>query len=178
MTRPAELEPSVMSQDIQRLGLWNRMKTLGRPLSFELEVTPRCNNDCRHCYINLPANDAHARSTELSVKEIARIGREAVAMGAVWCLITGGEPLLREDFPEIYLALRRRGVLVSVFTTAQLIGSEHVRLFRRCPPRDIEVTVYGATLATYERVTRRPGANDRRALFNGHAIVVRHAHRI
>ena len=35
---------------------------------------------------------------------------------------------------------------------------EHVRLFRNQPPRDIEVTVYGVTEETYERVTRRPGS--------------------
>jgi radical SAM protein with 4Fe4S-binding SPASM domain len=158
MTSGAESEPAVVSQEIQRLELWNTMKKRGRPLAFDLEVTARCNNDCRHCYINLPANDADARSKELSVEEIARIGREAVAMGAVWCLISGGEPLLREDFAELYLALKLQGLLVSVFTNACLVAPEHVSLWKRYPPRDVEVTVYGATQATYERVTRRPGA--------------------
>jgi radical SAM protein with 4Fe4S-binding SPASM domain len=35
---------------------------------------------------------------------------------------------------------------------------EHVRLFQKYPPRDIEVTVYGVTQETYERVTRRAGS--------------------
>jgi radical SAM protein with 4Fe4S-binding SPASM domain len=38
------------------------------------------------------------------------------------------------------------------------VTPRHVELFRRYPPRDVEVTVYGATQATYERVTRRPGS--------------------
>jgi radical SAM protein with 4Fe4S-binding SPASM domain len=78
----------------------------------------------------------------------------------VWSLITGGEPLLREDFPEIYLALKSKGLVVSVFTTGQVLTEEHVRLFRRYPPRLIEITVYGVTKETYERVTRRPGSFD------------------
>ena len=76
----------------------------------------------------------------------------------MWCLVTGGETLLRPDFPEIYLALKRKGLLVSVFTNATLVNKEHVALFKKYPPRDIEVTVYGVTRETYEAVTRAPGS--------------------
>ena len=79
-------------------------------------------------------------------------------MGAMWCLVTGGEPLLRTDFPEIYLGLKRKGLLVTVFTNATLIREEHIELFKRYPPRDVEVTVYGVTQATYEAVTRHTGS--------------------
>lgn len=130
------------------------------PLSFSLEITARCNNNCRHCYINLPAEDPRARSAELTLEEIADIAEQAVEMGALTCLLTGGEPLLRPDFPDIYLGLKRKGLLVSVFTNATLIGEQHVELWKRYPPRDLEVTVYGVTRATYEAVTRRPGAFD------------------
>jgi len=75
----------------------------------------------------------------------------------MWCLITGGEPLLRDDFPEIYMGLKRRGLLVSVLTNATLIHEDHIRLFKQYPPRDIEVTVYGVTRETYENITRRSG---------------------
>ena len=68
--------------------------------------------------------------------------------------------MLRSDFAAVYLALKRLGLLVSVFTNACLVSAEHVELFRRYPPRDIEVSVYGATRETYERVTRRPGSFD------------------
>lgn len=143
---------------LPRFELWDRMKDRRVPITFEIEVTARCNNDCRHCYINLPADDLNARARELSPGEIEDIAREAASMGAMWCLLTGGEPLLREDFSEIYLRLKRLGLLVSVFTNACLVQMEHVELFQKYPPRDIEVTMYGATEATYERVTRRPGS--------------------
>ena len=99
-----------------------------------------------------------AKSEELSLEEISRIADQAVDLGALWCLITGGEPLLRKDFAEIYLALKRKGLLISVFTNACLVNEEHVTLFKKYPPRDIEVTVYGITQETYERVTNRPGS--------------------
>jgi radical SAM protein with 4Fe4S-binding SPASM domain len=138
--------------------LWNRMKEQRVPLSFTLEATARCNNDCNHCYINLPAGDRNAAGRELTCEEIMEIADQAVGLGTLWCLITGGEPLLRRDFADIYRALRCRGLLVSVFTNACLVTRDHVELFRLFPPRDVEVTVYGVTQETYEKVTRRPGS--------------------
>jgi len=151
-------QPSVSTLEIQDFALWDKMKAWRAPLSFDLEITARCNNDCRHCYINLPAGDRAAQAQELSPAEIGRIADEAVELGAMWCLLTGGEPLLRDDFADVYLMLKRKGLLVSVFTNATTIRAEHIALFKQYPPRDIEVTVYGATRETYERVTRRPGS--------------------
>jgi radical SAM protein with 4Fe4S-binding SPASM domain len=148
------------SIEIQQFPLWDKLKGKRVPISFNIEITARCNCDCRHCYINLPAGDRTARARELTINEISDIAGQAVKLGVMWCLITGGEPLMRPDFAEIYLMLKRKGLLVSVFTNATLIREEHVALFKKYPPRDIEVTVYGVTRRTYEAVTRKPGAFD------------------
>ena len=150
--------PYLVSAPLPEFSLWKKIHNKRSLVGFDLELTARCNNNCRHCYINLPAEDKHAQARELSAEEIKEIAAESVSMGALWCLITGGEPLLRPDFKEIYLTLKRLGLLVSVFTNATLITEEHIELFRRYPPRDIEVTIYGITETTYERVTRRPGS--------------------
>ena len=148
----------VAEQSLPDFPLWENMKNNRRLISFALELTARCNNDCAHCYINLPAGDRAAKEQELTLQEIERIADEAVSLGALWCLITGGEPLLREDFKEIYLLLKRKGLLISVFTNAVIINEEHIKLFKRYPPRDIEISVYGVTRETYEKVTRKPGS--------------------
>jgi radical SAM protein with 4Fe4S-binding SPASM domain len=145
---------------LQEFSLWDKMKDSRDLISFELELTARCNNNCRHCYINLPANDRAAEKKELLPGQIRHIIDESISQGAVWCLITGGEPLLRKDFSEIYLYLKKKGILVSVFTNATLITDEHVKLFKKHPPRDIEVTVYGVSKETYEKVTRKSGSFD------------------
>ena len=105
-------------------------------------------------------DDRAAITAELSVDELLAIADEAISLGALWCLITGGEPLLRDDFFDLYRALKRKGLLVSVFTNATLITMDHIKLFKTYPPRDIEVTIYGVTKDTYERVTRTPGSFD------------------
>jgi len=139
-------------------GLWDRMSEKRMPVSFDLEITARCNNSCRHCYINLPAGDRKAQKMEMPLTEIEKLADQAVSMGTIWCLITGGEPLLRNDFTDIYLMLKKKGLLVVVFTNACLINEKHIELFKKYPPRDIEVTVYGVTKDTYEKVTGKTGS--------------------
>ncbi|RPI76220.1 MAG: radical SAM protein [Desulfobacteraceae bacterium] len=148
----------VSSLSLPEFSLWEKIKDKRALISFELELTARCNNNCRHCYINLPAADIEAEHKELSLEEIRAIADEAVSMGALGCMLSGGEPLLRPDFFDIYLHLKKKGLLVSVFTNATLITKEHAKLFLQYPPRDLEVTVYGITAEVYERVTRSPGS--------------------
>ena len=72
---------------------------------------------------------------------------------------TGGEPLLRTDFTELYLFTRRLGIKVQLFTNARLITPEIAELFSRVPPLNtIEVSVYGMHPETYDTVACAAGA--------------------
>jgi radical SAM protein with 4Fe4S-binding SPASM domain len=131
-----------------------------RPLlgRLDMELTERCNNNCIHCYINLPVDDP-CKARELSAEKIKAILMEAVDLGCLTVRFTGGEPLLRDDFQEIYLFARRLGLKVLLFTNATLITPELADLFSRIPPRKkIEVSVYGMSQQSYEAVTRTPGS--------------------
>lgn len=137
--------------------LWKEKSPLLRHL--DIELTERCNNNCIHCYINLPADDAAAMEKELSSAEIKKILEEAASLGCLSVRFTGGEPLLREDFEELYLSARKLGLKVLLFTNATLITPHLANLFVRIPPLEkIEVTVYGMKPRSYEAVTRTPGS--------------------
>ena len=111
----------ISSISLPKLPLWNRLSERRIPFSFDIEITARCNNACRHCFINLPASDSQARQQELSLAEIESIADQAVALGSFWVLISGGEPLLRRDFKDIYLMLKHKGLLVSLLTNGCLV---------------------------------------------------------
>ena len=174
MNRNKKCDPPKIIQPIPvnhlfYLGLAKNKRNL---MSFDMELTARCNNNCRHCYINLPTDDKEAEKKELSFKEITRIIDEAGSLGALWCLLTGGEPLLRKDFFDIYLYIKKKGLFVSVFTNATLINHRHIGLFKRYPPRDIEISVYGVTRETYEKVTRK--RNSYEACMRGINLLLSH----
>ena len=126
---------------------------------LDMELTERCNNNCIHCYINLPADDVRAMDRELSTGEIKDILREAGSLGCLTVRFTGGEPLLREDFEELYLFTRRLGIKVILFTNATLIDEHLAGLLARTPPLEkIEVSLYGMKKNSYEAITRVPGS--------------------
>ncbi len=132
----------------------------GLLLRVSIELTERCNNNCAHCYINLSPDDKEAKKKEITFAEIKRIGDEAVSMGCLYFRLTGGEPLLRDDFADIYLYLKRKGVKISLATNGTLIDAQLVSLFRKYPPGEVEVSIYGLNEKTYEAVTQKPGSFD------------------
>jgi MoaA/NifB/PqqE/SkfB family radical SAM enzyme len=124
------------------------------PLEGHIDLTYRCNNTCRHCWLSIPANDP-AREREISFDEIKNIVGQARAMGTRRWSISGGEPMLRPDFPEIFDLLTARAVSYTLNTNGTLITPELARLLTRKGTKMI--ALYGATPETYERVTRHPG---------------------
>jgi len=135
----------------------NRM-LLGR---LDIELTERCNNNCVHCCINLPANDLEALSRELATEEIKAVLKEAASLGCLSVRFTGGEPLLREDFEELYVFARKQGLKVLLFTNATLVTSHLAKLFSRIPPLEkIEITLYGMKKSSYEAVSRIEGSYE------------------
>jgi radical SAM protein with 4Fe4S-binding SPASM domain len=152
------LPPALPLQDLgRRLDLSRRRV----PIDGTIEPTFRCNLKCGHCYVNEPADSRAARDGELSLPRLLRLIDEIAEAGTLFLLLSGGEPLLRHDFPELHRHAVRRGLLVSLFTNATLVTDETAELLGENPPYAVEVSVYGATAKTYERVTRVPGSFDR-----------------
>ena len=138
-------------------GLWRERSPLLQRV--DIELTERCNNSCRHCYINRPAADREARRGELSTEEIETFLGEAAELGALTVRFTGGEPLLRADFDRVYVTARRAGLQVHLTTNACLVTPALADLFARMPPRaPIQVSVYGMSEPSYESVSGVPGA--------------------
>ena len=123
-----------------------------------IELTRRCPLQCAHCYNNLPMHDAGARRGELTREEHYRLLDQMAEAGCLWLLYTGGEIFARADFLDIYTYAKRKGFLITLFTNGTLITpriADHLVEWR---PFAIEITLYGATRETYERLTGVPGS--------------------
>jgi radical SAM protein with 4Fe4S-binding SPASM domain len=131
------------------------------PFAGSLELTERCNLRCVHCYINAPAGSRTARARELTAQQIGTIVEQIADAGTLYLLLTGGEVLLRPDFAEIYRQAKQKGFLLTLFTNGTLLTRPMADFLADWRPRALEITLYGATERTYERVTQVPGSYAR-----------------
>lgn len=131
------------------------------PLSGIFELTSGCNLSCRMCYIRIPAGDGGERQKELSAREWLQLAAEAKENGMLFLLLTGGEPFLRPDFFEIYVPLTRMGFIITLYSNGTLITDSVAQRLALAPPSRTEITLYGATEATYEAITGVSGGYAR-----------------
>lgn len=130
------------------------------PIDGSLELTFRCNLRCVHCYLGDARAGIPGRE-ELSYAEICDLLDQIVDEGCLWLLLTGGEPLLRADFLDIYTYAKRKGLLITLFTNGTLITPRIADFLEEWQPFVVEITLYGRTKETYERVTGVPGSYER-----------------
>jgi radical SAM protein with 4Fe4S-binding SPASM domain len=143
------------------LGFQQRVIGHRVPVSGTIEVTRRCPLECAHCYNNLPMGDQDARRSELSYEEHCRLLDEITEAGCLWLLYTGGEIFARKDFLDIYTYAKQKGLLITLFTNGTLITPKIADYLVDWRPFAIEITLYGRTKDTYERLTGIPGSYER-----------------
>ena len=160
MHSQAEISRTVSYADFT-VDLYRALRGRRAPIQGTIDLTWRCNLACAHCYNRLARGDDHAIRAELTYEEHCRILDEISEAGCLWLLYTGGEILVRKDFCKIYTHARQKGLLVTLFTNGTLITPRLADFLKDCPPCSIEITLYGRTRKTYERVTGVPGSYDR-----------------
>ncbi|MBW8780701.1 MAG: GTP 3',8-cyclase MoaA [Verrucomicrobia bacterium] len=84
--------------------------TFNRPLrDLRISVTDRCNFRCPYCMPKevFGADHAFLKASQLmALPELVRIARAFTALGVGKIRLTGGEPLLRADVPDLVRALK------------------------------------------------------------------------
>lgn len=87
------------------------------PKHAVLELTLACNARCLHC-----GSDAgRPREHELSTNEWLRVVEELAELGCISVTLSGGEPLLRSDWPVVARAIREQGMRLELITNGLLV---------------------------------------------------------
>lgn len=126
------------------------------PLSGSMELDLRCNLQCHHCY-----RDGEWDPEILKTDEVLEIVDAIARAGTLWMLFTGGEIFLRRDIFEIYEHAKKRGLLVTLFTNGTMITEKIADRLAGNPPYGVEITLYGYSEETYEKVTGIPGSRKK-----------------
>jgi radical SAM protein with 4Fe4S-binding SPASM domain len=126
-----------------------------------VEVTQACHHRCLHCYNywrdrRAPVRDPEALS-RAEILDVIRKVRLDTPLRQV--ALSGGEPLLRQDLPEIATDLAGEGLSVAVITSGTLLTDE---LLDRFPAETMfEFTLFSIDAELHDRIAGRPGAFKR-----------------
>jgi AdoMet-dependent heme synthase len=103
-------------------------------------LTRRCNLECAHCYIS--AGPTERATSELDTATCLRIVDELVAVNpAPLLILSGGEPLLRDDLTAIARHASDRGATVVVGTNGTLLTDERIAALKDAGVRGVAVSV-------------------------------------
>ena len=142
-----------MSALLQEMG--DRALRLGVPLSAQLDLTYRCNEQCVHCYLD---HDDHGEMTTLEIKHLLKEMAEA---GVFILTLSGGEIFLRKDFFEILECARALTFCIKLKTNAVLIREAQAARLRDLGVESIQVSIYSHRHEVHDAITKVPGSLQR-----------------
>lgn len=147
-----KLEDNILMSQFAEMHLTNKRI----PISGGIELMSGCNLKCVHCY-----EESSRWKKNISTDDLKNFIDQAVEMGLLSIFLTGGEAMLREDFDDIYKYIREKGVLVTILSNGTTITEDKIKLFTEYPPLLLDISIYGASEKTYQKVCRVDGAFDK-----------------
>lgn len=131
------------------------------PLYGVLELLLLCNLNCDMCYVRMSREEMEEVGRLRTMEEWTKTAEDMMRAGTLFVLLTGGEPLLYPHFRELYQKLRELGMIITINTNGTLIDEAWADFFAENKPRRINITLYGASNETYERLCHYPGGFDK-----------------
>jgi len=126
------------------------------PINGSIELLPLCNMNCKMCYVRLSRAEMEAKGRMRTWEEWLEIGRQMKDSGVLFLLLTGGEPLLFPHFKELFVALKKMGMVLTINTNGTLIDEEWADFFAKNKPRRINITLYGSNEDIYRELCQSP----------------------
>ena len=120
-------------------------------------LTRRCNLECAHCYIS--AGAWHAAADEMSTADCLRVVEEILEVSpAPMLILSGGEPLLREDLEAIARRAADGGATVVVGTNGTRLTRERIDALMAAGVRGVAVSIDSLDPAYHDRFRHGAGS--------------------
>lgn len=143
-------EPAIMTY------LHRKGRQLGVPVAGTFELTARCNFHCPMCYVHMTEEQIRQTGRELTADQWLRIADEARKEGMLLALLTGGEPLMRKDFFDIYRGMKQMGLMICVNSNGSMLRGKVLEQLLQDPPFRLNISLYGGSNETYQNMCGLP----------------------
>jgi len=126
-----------------------------KPVTGVWEVTMGCNMRCKHC----GSSCTRPLPEELTTEEALALCDDIGELGLQWITLSGGEPLIRKDWPQLIRRLRERGVVPNLITNGWELDDEAIIAARDNGIGTVAISLDGLT--EVHDYMRRPGSFER-----------------
>ncbi|HIP22789.1 MAG TPA: radical SAM protein [Rhodobacteraceae bacterium] len=128
------------------------------PYLIALNLTERCNLACAHCYLDAKVLKEGAVD-ELGTDELKRVLSEIAEVGPeAMVVLTGGEPMLRRDLPELARHASDAGLMVVVGTNGMLLREDRIKALQEAGVAGVGISVDSLTPETHDEFRGKRGA--------------------
>lgn len=131
----------------------------GPPIGMLAELTHRCPLQCPYCSNPLALLKA---DRELDTATWASIFEQAADLGILQVHLSGGEPTLRPDLPELVSGLARRGVYSNLITAGVGLKPGTLAALAGAGLDHVQLSVQGGRPETTELIGRLRGAHEKK----------------
>lgn len=112
---------------------------LSSPLRISLNITRKCNLNCKDCF----ADAGNPDPNELTTKELFNLIDQMKKAGTFFLVIGGGEPLIRNDLFQIIKYAKENFIAVSIITNGLLVNKEIAKKLNKFDLDKINVSIDG-----------------------------------
>lgn len=107
------------------------------PDTLYIDITPRCNLQCQHCY----SGWGNINLKEKRYKEVCDILKQAIKAKIFKIYFVGREPLIRKDFGKIIGYISQKGCIIRVASNGTLINPEIAKNFASYNINSVQISI-------------------------------------
>lgn len=123
--------------------------------SATIELTYRCNERCRHCYVY------DEGGKELSTEQVKKLLDDLHDMGVLAILFTGGEVFVRNDIFEILEYAHEKHFAIDIFTNGALLDGDKIIKLKALWLKGIHFSVYSHIPEKHDAITQVKGSFEK-----------------
>lgn len=131
--------------------------TRKNPVYVQVAITRRCNLRCRMCSIM----DSWKPQKEMSLQDLERVALVMRSLNAGVIVLTGGEPFLRSDLPDIIRIFRKNGLSTRIQTNGAACSEDDIRDAIKAGLDEVSVSLHSLMPAKQDKITGVPGSWER-----------------